>query len=318
MDRERLLSPRRITAVYLAFGVVWIASTDWLVVTLVDDASTVTTLQTLKGWVFVGLSSLLIFGLTRFRQRQIERSQAQLHTATEQLQVLTRVLRHNIRNDLNVIQGYIETVQEQVREVTYQRNLMIARRTAEEVSMLSEKIKVVNEVDLDPSTEAQIDLRSLVDDEVASIRRHHPDLTVSVECPDSALVLGDSTLGYAIREVLDNAIEHNTNPPGEREIEIKVVRERGWIDLVVADNGPSIPDDELAPLRAGEETDLLHTSGIGLWLVTWVSQCYGGEVDFDTDSGTGTTVTLRFRAASSMSTVGRVIDGDEHPTVATV
>lgn len=68
------LSPAKITIVYFVFGIAWVASTDWLVVALFDSPETISFLQTIKGWVFVGLSAALLFGLTSFRKRQTDQS----------------------------------------------------------------------------------------------------------------------------------------------------------------------------------------------------------------------------------------------------
>jgi hypothetical protein len=54
----------RITAWYLVFGVVWVFATDRLIDPMAD-AGVFTALQTMKGWVFIVLSAVLIFILTK-------------------------------------------------------------------------------------------------------------------------------------------------------------------------------------------------------------------------------------------------------------
>jgi len=70
------------------------------------------------------------------------------------------------------------------------------------------------------------------------------------------------------------------------------------VTVRVADDGPGIPDDEVAVLTDDRDiTQLDHGSGFGLWLVKWVVDSYGGELRFDeTDSG-GTRVVLTLDAA---------------------
>jgi hypothetical protein len=55
----------RITAWYLAFGVVWVFSSDRLIDRIADDAAVLTALQTMKGWAFIVLSAVLLFILTK-------------------------------------------------------------------------------------------------------------------------------------------------------------------------------------------------------------------------------------------------------------
>jgi len=65
--------------------------------------------------------------------------------------------------------------------------------------------------------------------------------------------------------------------------------------LIIADNGPGISDHETAVLNRDKETDLQHGSGIGLWLVKWGTESFGGAVIFETD-GTGTRVRITLPA----------------------
>ncbi|MDY6775801.1 MAG: ATP-binding protein, partial [Halobacteria archaeon] len=44
-------------------------------------------------------------------------------------------------------------------------------------------------------------------------------------------------------------------------------------------------------LRNGEETSLLHGSGLGLWFVYWILRMVGGNIEID-DTDTGSRVSL--------------------------
>jgi len=64
------------------------------------------------------------------------------------------------------------------------------------------------------------------------------------------------------------------------------------VTITVADDGPGIPEKERAVLAQGRETPFDHTSGLGLWLVTWIVGDSGGEIDFETDDQWGSIVRL--------------------------
>jgi signal transduction histidine kinase len=61
--------------------------------------------------------------------------------------------------------------------------------------------------------------------------------------------------------------------------------------IEIEDDGPGIPESELDPLAAGGETQLVHGSGAGLWIVDRVVRYSGGTVEFDS-SESGTVVRL--------------------------
>lgn len=60
----------KVALTYLLFGVVWIFASDRVIGLFTKDAATVTTIQTFKGWFFVGVSALLIYVLSRRADRQ--------------------------------------------------------------------------------------------------------------------------------------------------------------------------------------------------------------------------------------------------------
>jgi PAS domain S-box-containing protein len=69
MGREASFWALRITGIYGFLGALWIIVSDRLLVTIVPDPSTLTVMQTYKGWVFVLASALLIFLLLNHELR---------------------------------------------------------------------------------------------------------------------------------------------------------------------------------------------------------------------------------------------------------
>ena len=63
-DRTRWLRAR-VVAMYALFASLWILASDSILATLVDDRQVAVTLGTYKGWLFVGVTALLLFALLR-------------------------------------------------------------------------------------------------------------------------------------------------------------------------------------------------------------------------------------------------------------
>ena len=62
--------------------------------------------------------------------------------------------------------------------------------------------------------------------------------------------------------------------------------------VTVADDGPGIPENTVEVLARGEETQLTHGDGLGLWLVYWVVSLLGGSIEVDTPTSGGTRIRL--------------------------
>jgi PAS domain S-box-containing protein len=204
------------------------------------------------------------------------------------VQIFSRVYRHNMRNDFNVIQGYADMLE---RDSSGEIARMAGRIDDKADRLLQQATKARQIEGVFTSTDTvSRSLREMVED-VRSSFETRPDVvfTCSVHEVDVDVT---PRFDLAIRELVHNAITHH--PGGETvEIEIHSERTERYVHLAVTDNGNGIPEYELSVLRAGEETDLRHSSGIGLWLVRALVTRSRGELTVDsTDSGTSIRIKL--------------------------
>lgn len=88
MKRFFLTSPILLAVSYLFFGIFWIILTDQLLVALIVDANTLSNWQTLKGWVFVVGSTLLLFHLLTISARQYSVTQQVLQRQEQEYRFL--------------------------------------------------------------------------------------------------------------------------------------------------------------------------------------------------------------------------------------
>ncbi len=299
MDRLFALSPSKIGVSYLAFGGLWILLSDRLVLALARTPGAAARLQTVKGWAFVLLSAVLIVGLTRTREQQLDTSQQRLLRASQELQVLHRIFRHNIRNDLNVIQGYAELVRSKLDEAGPAADLRTISRTADRIVRMSNKLRVIERTEFDVTHDTTVDVAALVRDERDRLLDRHPGVTVDVDGPAEAEVVGDQSLAYVVRELLENAVEHRADGTDAPHIAVDVDSALTDVTVRVTDDGPGIPEGELEAISRGRESPLEHGSGIGLWLVTWLTRLYDGRVEFEA-TGDGTVATVYFNPASPL------------------
>ncbi len=91
----------RVSLAYAVFGVFWIFFSDKLVEALASDLTRLTYFQTMKGWMFVALSTLLVLTITR------RAFQEHLRTEKEKLAVFQKTVGgsyHILLNYLNQMQ----------------------------------------------------------------------------------------------------------------------------------------------------------------------------------------------------------------------
>jgi signal transduction histidine kinase len=209
--------------------------------------------------------------------------------------VLNRVLRHNIKNDMNVIIGHASLLGEEIDGETT-GSVEAIHRAASDVTRLSEAARTIDKLGTAPDS-CDVDLARFVRQSVDSADSFYPEATIEADLPSTAWVEASPLVGTVVANLLKNAIEHNTD---EATVEVSVEVPDGDGDepvaLTVADDGPGIYEDERAVLEAGEDP-ITHGSGMGLWLVKWFAQAYDGDLRFEDNEPQGTVVHLTLPTA---------------------
>ncbi len=290
-DRAFDRDPHVVVGLYLGFGTACVPTLDLLGGAVGVTGGGWTPIWLLGGWLLVGLSSVFLYGAVTHHARRATTAHAELETSNQQLQVLSRVFRHNVRNDLNVVQGYADLLERRLDDERSQECLETIRETTENIVEISEKLRVIEDASGEP-TDERVDLAAIVTEVVDGLDTEGAEIEIDV--PESAWIRADGSVSYPVREVFENAITHNDEPG--RRVVARIDGNGETTCLSVHDNGPGIPSDERAVLQAEEETPLSHASSIGLWLVKWMCELQGGTVRFDAGDD-GTTVSLRFRSA---------------------
>lgn len=212
----------------------------------------------------------------------------------QQLEVQNRALRHNLRNDMNVILGLAEDLESAVDEDNKQ-DVRTIREVGEKLLELSEKVRSMSEIqEWSAADEETVDLFGLLESLVDEFQDTYPDVKfdyeVTADEPVQRRIATERFLDLAMRNLLKNSIEHNdSNNP---RVSISVDTDGNHGTVRVEDNGPGIPQVELEVLGRESESALQHSSGMGLWIVNWCVTKMGGDLRFEEATPHGTIVTL--------------------------
>ncbi|PSP86436.1 hypothetical protein BRC83_00730 [Halobacteriales archaeon QS_1_68_17] len=216
-------------------------------------------------------------------------------TRTQRLDVLTRLLRHNLRNDVTVIRGNATAIADETDDDWVHDRIAAIVGRADDIARRSRKFGAITSR-VDPDDRTELDLASVLRDVVAEARRDYPNATVSLDAPESIETVGGPSLEIAFAELVTNAIEHNDADEPTVDVSVVVNQATRQAYVHVADDGPPIPDHQKRVIARGEETQLEHATGVGLWLVNWAVAKFGGTITFP-ESADGNRVTVQLPLA---------------------
>jgi PAS domain S-box-containing protein len=228
------------------------------------------------------------------RRKEYERS---LEERTEKLELLNRILRHDVRNDMTVVLAQLELLAEHVDDAGEDR-LRTVRERSEHVVELTDVLRDLLRVllDDDPSLR-RTSLSKTLEDELDDVSTSFDGVVTRI---DGALpqvsVEANEMLGSVFRNVLKNAVQHNdadvptVTASVEEGADTAVVR--------IADNGPGIPDGRKEEVFGRGEKGLESSgTGIGLYLVDTLMAEFDGDVWVEDADAGGACICLEFPVA---------------------
>jgi len=249
---------------------------------------------------FTPEEALFLELLGRFVENQVveSRYEADLDELSEVVSVLTRVLRHNIRNKLSVVKGYVNT---QSQQSSQGLSPDIALDAVHEVLNLSEEARKLERILQESSDRRTVELTREIEQIVSTIEDQAPAASITVDIPESLDYFGRPTLPFALKEVIENAAEHAGEAP---TVTVEVTDTDEVVTISIQDDGPGIPEEEQTVIAEGTETPLVHSMGLGHWIARTVVTKHDGDIETDV-SDTGTTVTISLpRTTPELATSG--------------
>jgi two-component sensor histidine kinase len=204
----------------------------------------------------------------------------------ERTMLVNRILRHEIRNVVSIVEGYALTDEEATEKAETDTTAAIGEST----ERIERILQHAGEFAGTTGEVVAVDVGEAVESVLAELP---DDVAVSVEqpLPDGVLVRADDRLPLLVAELVENAIEH-TGP--DAAVSLAVVPNARSVELVVRDDGPGLPDHAervLAAQSLPEHDD--PSFGYGLQMVRLLVEEYDGAIETIRDGGTEFRVTLQ-------------------------
>jgi len=236
-----------------------------------------------------GLGTLTVAGGLVGVVHELRRSNRQLLLRN---QVLHRVLRHNLRNDMSVVLCLLDELEAEV-EADQRERVDRTRERIESLVELTDKVRQVSAaIDGQGSTREPVDLAKLVEGHAARLGEEYP-VDIETDLPDSARVHANGEFELVLDNIVESAIEGEERP----DLGVALATDGTTASLRIEDRDWALPDADLAAVTNGAETALEHGLGVELWLVYWLVDANGGDISVESADGTRTVTICLDRAA---------------------
>lgn len=248
------------------------------------DLTAVRSQTYLSNFLIGGSVGGTLTGLYAARNRHQRR---RLVGQANRLEVLNRILRHEILNAVTAIRGYAEHEPEdrdEAMDVISDRSRTI-QRAVDEVKYLTRHSGDGEGAD------AVVDVGSCLRRGVDAVAAHHPEASIEVgDVPEGLTVQANERLERVVAELLENAIRHGHDPNPR----VEVSESTDTVTIRVEDGGSGLPRPQRALLESGDIDEFDDpTTGFGLNVVRLLVETYQGSIETEVDgSGTAVAVTL--------------------------
>lgn len=224
--------------------------------------------------------------------------------------VLHRVIQHNIRNNMNILLGTLETLESDlalgsdhlgsdtseseptINSDTLESGPNIDPDTLESIRApavrlleLSEQAHHIESLLASASFEPQtLSLGSILDGELETVRHRDQPVELETSVDPACEIVAPPAIAVAFRELFDNAVKHSNDSPATLSVtaETETIgfppkgEKEDVVTVHIDDSNGLISDLNVTRLLGNDESPVHHGSGLGLWLVNWLVTMSGG------------------------------------------
>lgn len=208
---------------------------------------------------------------------------ASLERQRDWLEYINRLLRHEILNNVQVVQGQVGLLYANPTEDDAGDRVETIQRRLSDMTDVVEDVREVIRTTSGGSTLQPVALPDVLRDRLAAVSASHENVETDLRIVEAPNVPGDVLLPRIFDNLFENAVEHSRDSTAH--IDVTVDRTDGVARVTVADDGPGISDAVVESLFEPSG----GTHGMGLHLVDVLAVRYGGSVELVDTSAEGTT-----------------------------
>lgn len=213
---------------------------------------------------------------------------------------------HELRTPLTALKGQTEVALQRDRTPDeYREVLRAVNAEADRMIRLVGGLMTLARADAAqiPVSKEPVSLRGVIRVATEQVRAAATEKGIDLRLldGDDVVVSGDEDLVLQlVLNLLDNAVKYTH---GGGKIEVSCRLDAGWAELLVADDGPGIPQEHLGHIfdrfyRADAARSGEAGAGLGLAICRWIAEAHGGTIAAESTPGQGSRFVARFPASS--------------------
>jgi signal transduction histidine kinase len=225
----------------------------------------------------------------------------------QQIQILNRFMRHNLRNSLSIISLSSERFTElnsedSADEEIISRNTNVISNQINKLMSVSKAAKDVESIIGDQSSLEVKSVAEIIDTGFSSFFEdiNNPDdFSVTVDIEMNRCVSVTPNYYVVIQQLIRNSVEHN------KDVEDLVIsisaEESSYCDIAICirDNGSGVPESEVnmftSELESNEIDQICHGTGVGFGVAYSLTMQSNGVFEIDSDVSEGSLIKLHLQ-----------------------
>lgn len=245
-----------------------------------------------------------VFAQLHLKQRELERKTAELERSNRDLEQFSYVASHDLQEPLRVVNGYLEMIEEHLGpslDDDLRRWIDKAKATTETMATLVSDLLAYARAGAETPPATTVELRAAIDSALAQLSVAMADrgATIDVASPLPPVAAVEREVVQVVQNIVANALKHAATAP---HVTITASRsDRGMVELVVADNGPGVPEadrERIFGMFERVEGSPYPGTGLGLAICRRLVERRGGRIWLSANPGGGAAVHMTWPAAT--------------------
>ena len=224
--------------------------------------------------------------LTSLYEKAVMRVFRELTSSWEREKFLHSLLRHDLRNKTQVVQGYFELLEDYDLRDEAEQYLKKAEKAMDEGMEIIEKVRILKKAEEEEIEDVRLD--RLINEQIENWEAEAEENGIEIKekyHQNNYIVKGGSLLDRVFSNIVENSIQHSEGS----KIRIKILENDNNNEYIctIEDNGKGLPKEEKKKiLEKGYTTDEERGTGLGMYLSKTLVETYNGDIEVkDSDMG---------------------------------